>query len=235
MVTSPGGLLNFRDAGGHPTPHGRMRTGRLFRSEMLMRLEDPGVLAAMGIAAVVDLRSDRERLEHPTPDLGPVRRHDITIDPGAMRPPDAGLPTLDDVYRQIVDWCAPQLVRSVELVAEHADVGVLVHCTGGKDRTGVVIGLVHELLGVPDEILDADYARSEELLSAWSVHAPANMMEDADWEQMVAAGLLSSPPGTMVGILERLRREHGSVEAYLTGAGLAPSTVETLRLRLVEP
>lgn len=213
---------------------GRVRPGVLFRSEMLMRLEDPTSLASHGIATVIDLRSDRERLEHPTPDLDGVIRYDITIDPGAMRPPESGLPTLDDVYRQIVDWCAPQVAHSITLIAENAERGVLVHCTGGKDRTGVVIGVALELLGVPDDEVDADYALSEAMLSAWAAQAPANMMEDADWDQMVAAGLLASPPGTMIGILQRLRREHGSVGNYLRSAGLEPDAITLLRHRLIE-
>jgi protein-tyrosine phosphatase len=97
-----------------------------------------------------------------------------------------------------------------------------------------VIGVALELLGVSDDEVDADYALSEAMLSAWASQAPANMMEDADWEQMVAAGLLSSPRGTMIGILQRLRREHGSVGNYLTSAGLEPDSITLLRHRLIE-
>ena len=46
-----------------------------------------------------------------------------------------------------------------------ADQPVLVHCTVGKDRTGVTVALTLAAAGVDDdEAVVADYARTEELL-----------------------------------------------------------------------
>lgn len=62
-------VVNFRDFGGHPTISGQnVARGRLYRSNQFSRLnaDDAAKLAALGIAAVVDLRSAAERTAQPT-------------------------------------------------------------------------------------------------------------------------------------------------------------------------
>ena len=44
--------------------------------------------------------------------------------------------------------------------------------------------------------------------------------------------MATAPAGAMATVLDRLEQRHGSVEAYLVAAGLAPEAVESLRARL---
>jgi protein-tyrosine phosphatase len=234
MTTPPPGVVNFRDAGGHATPHGTMVTGRLYRSANLMNLADPHGLEPYGIATVVDLRNDQERVDHPTRLSSATTIVDITIDPGAWRQPDHGLPRLEQVYTEMVERCASPLTRAVDTIARRADQPVLVHCTGGKDRTGVVIALVQALLGVDDEVIVAEYAQSEQhLLEAWLASPPPNVADGVDWEKFVASGLLASPPEIMFDVLERLRRDHGSVDGFVAANGLKPTSSSLLRTHLL--
>lgn len=234
MTTPPPGVVNFRDAGGHATPNGPMATGRLFRSANLMNLADPHGLEPFGIATVVDLRNDQERVDHPTRLSAATTIVDITIDPGAWRDPSQGMPRLEQVYSDMIDGCAPQLARAVDTIAQRSDRPLLVHCTGGKDRTGVVIALVQALLGVDDEVIVTDYARSEEhLLAAWLASPPPNVADGVDWNEFVASGLLASPPEIMVDVLDRLRREHGSVESFAAVHGVRDESLQRLRTHLL--
>lgn len=234
MTTAPPGVVNFRDAGGHATPHGAMVTGRLFRSANLMNLAHPDGLAPYGITTVVDLRNDQERVDHPTRLSGDTTIVDITIDPGAWRNPDHGLPRLEQVYAEMIEWCAAPLTQAVHTIAQRGEQPLLVHCTGGKDRTGVVIALVQALLGVDDEVIVADYAQSEQhLLDAWLVAPPPNVADGVDWQRFVDSGLLASPPEIMVDVLGRLRREHGSVEGFLASNGLDGASLDLLRQHLI--
>jgi protein-tyrosine phosphatase len=234
MTVPPPGVVNFRDAGGHVTPHGLMVTGRLFRSANLMNLADPHGLEPYGIATVVDLRNDQERVDHPTRLTESIAVVDITIDPGAWRDPAQGMPRLEQVYRDMIEGCAPQLVQAVETIARCSDRPLLVHCTGGKDRTGMVVALVQALLGVDDEVIVADYARSEEqLLAAWLTSPPPNVSDGVDWDEFVASGLLASPPEIMFDVLGRVRREHGSVLEFLTSHGSTPEISTRLQNHLV--
>ena len=234
MTTPPPGVVNFRDAGGHATPDGVMATGRLFRSANLMNLADPHGLAPYGIATVVDLRNDEERLDHPTRLHPAMTIVDITIDPGSWRQPGQGLPRLDDLYAEMVEHWAGRLVEAVDAVARHSAEPLLVHCTGGKDRTGMVIALIQGLLGVADDVIAAHYAESgEHLLAAWLASPPPNVTGGTDWQEFVDSGLLASPPEIMFDVLGRLRREHDSVEGFLAAHALDPLAVTRLRTHLI--
>jgi hypothetical protein len=62
---------------------------------------------------------------------------------------------------------------------------------------------------------------------------PPNVADGADWEKFVASGLLASPPEIMFDVLERLRRDHGSVDGFLAANGLKPTTSSLLRTHLL--
>lgn len=234
MTTPPPGVVNFRDAGGHRTASGTMTTGRLYRSANLMNLADPRGLEPFGIATVVDLRNDQERVDHPTRLAASVSIVDITIDPGSWRAQGHGLPSLSQVYSEMIDWCSPQIGLAVNTVARRCEQPVLVHCTGGKDRTGVVIALVQAVLGVDDHTITAHYAESaEHLLAAWLASPPPNVADGVDWQKFVDSGLLASPPEIMFDVLGRVRREHGSVEGFLVAHGVDDEALAQLHHHLV--
>ena len=67
-----------------------------------------------------------------------------------------------DLYDEMVELRRENVVRAVDLIAEHVGEGpVLVHCMAGKDRTGIVIGLVQAAIGVPLASIVEEYARSD--------------------------------------------------------------------------
>ena len=49
-------------------------------------------------------------------------------------------------------------------VAHAPEGGIVIHCVGGKDRTGLLSAFLLHLAGVDDETIAADYALSEERL-----------------------------------------------------------------------
>ena len=62
------GAMNFRDTGGLPAGAGRTRSGILFRSGNLARVDDAGraSLGALGIRRVIDLRDEQEVTSAPS-------------------------------------------------------------------------------------------------------------------------------------------------------------------------
>src|SRR5438128_2359581 len=107
---------------------------------------------------------------------------------------------------------------AVRAVARAPEGGVVVHCVGGKDRTGLLTAFLLHLAGVPDEDVAADYALSEERLrprhEAW--------FEEADSEEELERlrKIAQTPPGSMLGVFRELERRYGSVEGYLRSAGV---------------
>ena len=94
---------------------------------------------------------------------------------------------------------------------------MLVHCTAGKDRTGVAIALLLDAVGAERDAVVADYAASEANLSgAWadSMFAMIDAMgvpRTPTLDELIAA----TPPAAIEEALAWVDREHGGSAAYL--------------------
>lgn len=54
----------------------------------------------------------------------------------------------------------------------------LLHCTAGKDRTGVMVALVLQLVGVEDQVIAEEYALTEMGLADWKETILDHLMKD---------------------------------------------------------
>jgi protein-tyrosine phosphatase len=107
------------------------------------------------------------------------------------------------------------------------------HCAAGKDRTGIVAALVLSSLGVSDEVIAADYHLSEPAGSAWrewaEVHDPERAAEVAAFPPWAHR----APMPVIAAFLRLLRERHGSIDGYLTDAGVEDDVLDALRARLL--
>src|ERR1700738_1747567 len=154
------GLHNARDLGGHPTPSGPTRYGAVVRSEVPSRMTIPGrrKLEEHGIAGFLDLRSRNEADSEPSPfALRPGYRRVALLDREAM--------TLVRAMTESEELCEYLLLERGHLIGEalgtllllSAGGGVLVHCRAGKDRTGIIAGLMLANAGVPWKAIATDH------------------------------------------------------------------------------
>jgi protein-tyrosine phosphatase len=156
---------------------------------------------------------------------------------GAALTTGLGDVTLEGLYERIVADYGDNLAAAVRHIAHSGGGAVLVHCTAGKDRTGLVIALALSAVGVSSDAVIADYAATEQNLRGEWV--------DAMLEQMLANGMpasaelqniiSASPPELIAGVLDRIDSEFGSAEGYLLAHGLDAADIELLRDVLVEP
>ena len=237
------GTYNFRGVAGLPTRTGRIRPGRLFRSDGLHRLGEPGRarLTELGVGRVVDLRDEYETRMAPddVDGLGLDVLH-LPVFEGsgasALGPAaDGADPTLDDLYRHILEDHAGVVAQAVRAVAR-ADAGVVVHCTAGKDRTGVVVAVALDALGVDRDDIVADYAASAPRLSGeWLERmlglATAHGVEVTPALRVIIGG---SPPDAMEGLLRLLHERHGGAREYLLDSGLELDDLARLEESLVD-
>ena len=167
------GYRNARDLGGLPTPlsaTGATRFGRVARGPRREWLTAAGRQDAVrwGVRTVVDLRNTDEHGTRPG-------------DHGTAAEPWTGVtlvhaPPEDPTHAQFMATCGP-ILDSPEYWAHHArllpdllratlqavaaaEPGVLVHCSAGRDRTGLVVTLLLANAGVPPEQVAADWAQS---------------------------------------------------------------------------
>ena len=231
------GAVNFRDVGGLPAGGARTRSGVLFRSGNLAQLDDEGTaaLGALGIRRIIDLRADDEVAHAPSRVSGlEVRTQRIPLFLGSVGSFFAEDIPLEEMYRRLVEDSSTLVVEVVRGIV--ADQPVLVHCTVGKDRTGVTVALALAAAGVEGEAVIADYARTEGLLPKWrntrvlallrSMHPDAVNLED-----LVAR----SPAPVMRDLLTGLTARYGSPADYLRAHGMADDELNELRRILVQP
>jgi len=234
------GCLNFRDLGGYPTFDGRRVRWRLvFRSDALHHLSAADVTRVrdeLRIAAVVDLRSSAELRTEGRGRLAgeAIAFHHLPLfDGNAARPEGwAAVDTLADRYTLLAEFAKAPIVRVVDLLAA-AEGPVVYHCAAGKDRTGVISAVLLGLLGVPDEVVIADYAATQECLDA----IVERLMATKGYQTMLAAlppDTMHAESETMATFLTSIRARYGSMRGYARAAGVEEAAIDRLAVRLLE-
>jgi protein-tyrosine phosphatase len=176
------GALNTRDLGGYRTGDGRrVRWGLLYRSDALSELSERDVetLASLGLRRVYDLRSEAERRDardrlpqgvevialpvaHPA--LDPERLRAVILRGGAEEGDFHDL--LVRANRAFALDHTAEFGRLVRGLAEPGGLPALVHCSYGKDRTGLAAAWILTILGVPWEAAVEDYLLSNVYLAS---------------------------------------------------------------------
>jgi protein-tyrosine phosphatase len=239
-MTLPGPLLpgtfNSRYLGGVPASGGVVRAGVLARSDAPVRLGEQGraVVKELGIRTALDLREPVERELDPADldGLGiELRRQSIIGEDFQL----AKEMTLEQVYRQLLEHRGPNLTDAVRALADADVLPALIFCSAGKDRTGLVTALLLGALGVADEDIVADYARSEQNMNgAFRAAIEARAVAAGISEQELAVKV-GAPPALMRESLAWLREHHGGAVGHLRNNGLAQAELEAVRRGLVEP
>jgi len=228
------GVLNLRDLGNYPAAGGgSVRWRALLRSDALHQL-DPGglaVLAGLDLRTVLDLRTQPETLAAPSMLDGLAARvTHVSILRGDLQ----ALPLeLDAIYRYMVGECADAIAEAIKALCTVGAFPALVHCSAGKDRTGIVIALVLAVLGVPDEVIAADYALSARYLDPDRTPAIGQLQASTGLGDRLTRPLLISPPALILDVLSWVRAASGSVEGYLLDHGLAQAELDQLRAGLI--
>ena len=241
------GTLNLRDIGGYPVsapgqtgqaPGGwRTAWGTLFRADAPHRPDAAAAdglagFAGLGLRTVLDLRSSLEADYAPSPDFAghgiATMRIPLAGDNLAALPPDLGR-----IYDFVIDERGASIASAVRALARPGGVPGLVHCTAGKDRTGIVIALVLSAIGASDVVVAADYALSSLYLDPTRIAVIGRLHAEFDVDDQVTAALMASPPELILRVLDRARRQAGSIAGYLTSHGVADEDLTRLRAALV--
>jgi protein-tyrosine phosphatase len=245
--------------GGLTTVDGRrVRTGLLFRSAALDGLEgaDVSEFARLGIRTIYDFRTETERAARP--DRVPSDTRHVVVDvldglaghsPGeiqeAMRNPTLAREAFRDgkgtamfvaQYRAFIgfDSARGAFGRVFRDLADEGCRPALIHCMGGKDRTGWAAASLQLLLGVPADLVMADFMASNEFLRPM-FQGFFDDFEARGGDPELIAEFLWVRPAYLEAALDEMRNAFGTIERYFEdGLGLDQWALRGLRTAFLD-
>ncbi len=258
------GTINFRDLAGYTTADGgQVQTGRLFRSGHLAHAEAESQvqIAALNIELVCDFRIDAEREEHPnhyadghSPFLKPLPIWpvatpgiDNTVASLLRGEVDIETALIDQTagYREFVREQSAQFAGMFNAILEREHSGILLHCSAGKDRTGIASALLLTALDVSFDNVRHDYLMSKDGHGAiaqtqfyvdkyWDAHKDAFEQEPA-CSQADVHQLFSVQPIKIDAAFDEMKKMSGSAKGYLSDVlGLTHDARDTLKRRYIK-
>ena len=237
------GCFNFRDIGGYLNQDGkRVRKGLYFRAGRQDRMSDNDLsqLSDLKISTQIDLRKPDEVLDQgkgPLEAMGAKYVNIAVIPEGGSDQlsrlvGDTGIS--GERYLGYLEFGPTSWLRLFGILANEGNLPVVLHCTAGKDRTGVSTAFLLSVLGVSREVIEADY-----LLTNFDTERQADFIESTvgypegyDRERMMAvAGV---PETAMRDFLDGVESKWGTVVEYLEKIGVTQEQMETIRTNFLE-
>jgi protein-tyrosine phosphatase len=239
------GTHNLRHVGGYATASGgRIAERVLWRSDALHALDDEGrrVLRDLPLRTVIDLREDAQRVERPNL-LEGVGAEIIALPlfDGWTPSPELGVQAwregdMTPIYEHIVRFFGHRIAEVAAHLARPRALPALIHCTAGKDRTGVVTALLLAAVGVSDEDIVADFVLTDRYLGD-AFFAQVEQTSEAQRSSSPSRGERHrrAEAACIAAALACARQDHGGGGGYLLAHGLAPEALAALRHALVAP
>ena len=144
---------------------------------------------------------------------------------------------MKDFYYRIAFESTAQIREVMTLLADDANRPALIHCTGGKDRTGVLAAFIQLLAGVPRDEVVQDYLRSNLLIEARMKRAThlMRMMSLFQLSKEQLQPMMEVRAYYLEQILDEIIDHYQSMERYLVeGCGVSDASIKHLKKELVE-
>ncbi len=239
------GAWNTRTFAGLQGTHGPIPASAFVRTSDLGRLTaaDRDALAAAGVTLDIDLRTADEQAQSPDLLADDARfayqrtslmgTEKMDLQKMMTTFPDS----LGAAYVQWLDHSQPQFKQVFQRIAAERDGTVLFHCTAGKDRTGIIAGLLLDLAGVPRADIVHNYAISAHYLEGQPKDSAMNaqIMELIRQNPEIGrkmAGMSGTAPENMEMFLVALHQQYGGAEGYLKSIGVSEAEIDQLKVRL---
>jgi protein tyrosine/serine phosphatase len=112
----------------------------------------------------------------------------------------------------------------------------IIHCTAGKDRTGVIIALLYLLCSVPPSTIANEYSLTDKGLEHLKPLFTERLLKNPALEgnEEGVRNMISSQPEKMGDTIEMINRVYGSAEGYVRDVvGLSDGQIAQIRKNLL--
>lgn len=240
----PEGVHNFRELRSYPLPGGhQIRRGMVYRSgalELMTEGDAAWFSNEIAVTTILDLR-------HPD-ELIPGRSHALEgrVLPLSIFPEhqtqEALIAELNGLYGfgpspqrylHYLEVGGDRMAKAFQLFGHDDAYPILVHCTAGKDRTGVLIALVMEVLGASDADIANEYGLSDASIDRLIAYLreSGRQLEGTDAE---IRARLSTPPERMAGFIALMRARYGCAADFFASKGVRGDEIDRVRELLTQ-
>ncbi|CAI7565458.1 unnamed protein product [Penicillium crustosum] len=245
------GVTNFRDV----SHDGNMlRPGFFYRSGNLSDIWGPGksvIATELGITTIFDLRNEGERQKAPAPSITgvetiwlPYGDRPATLNLRDFAGPDRGAAGFVKMYFGILEAAAPCFTEIFKHIRDKPDDPFIVHCSAGKDRTGVFAALVLLLINRPHDDIINDYiltrvgleSARENLMQAFAINlggdaADVSQLSPEALGMLELCGVRATSMAAFLASFESTF-ENGVEDYLIDGLGFTQGDVSAMRRNL---
>jgi protein-tyrosine phosphatase len=170
----------------------------------------------MRFRAIIDLRTSDELQKRGVGQLGSSCTHlhyplFETIRPNWISPTDQSANATATRYLEMLSDGTKTLAGTVIALSELDVYPLAIHCAAGRDRTGIIVACVLDLLDVEDNAIASDYALSD------------RAVDDGGRAHSL----------TMLHFLSGLRKQFGSTRELLSARGVSGAVFDQLQRNLL--
>ena len=237
------GCFNFRDIGGYLNQDGQqVKKGLYFRTGRQDRMTDRDLLklSELKISTQIDLRKPDEVLDQGKGPLEAMGTKYINI----AVIPEGGSDQLSRLvgdtgisgkrYLGYLEFGPTSWLRLFGILANESNLPVVLHCTAGKDRTGVSTAFLLSILGVSRDVIEEDY-----LLTNLDTERQADFIERTvgypdGYDRKKMINIAGVPNDAMKDFLDGVESKWGSVVEYLEKIGITKNQMDKIRQNFLE-